>query len=81
MHAGQHQIWKLNLSSGVCAAFSGTGAEQNLNGGTGSSTAWAQPSGISLNANGSTAYAYTTCIVLHDAFKILISHGESYMCM
>ena len=54
--AGTHQIWKLDVESGACVAFSGTGAEQNLNGDRGASTAWAQPSGIALSADGSFAY-------------------------
>jgi NHL repeat len=53
--AGQHQIWTLDIASGVCAAFSGTGAEQNLNGDSGRDTAWAQPSGIGLRADGAVA--------------------------
>lgn len=55
--AGTHQIWKLDVESGACVAFSGTGAEQNLNGDSGASSAWAQPSGISLSADGLSAYA------------------------
>lgn len=54
--AGQHQIWELDLDTGVCAALSGTGAERNQNGATGSTTAWAQPSGLALTAGGAAAY-------------------------
>lgn len=55
--AGQHQIWELDVDSGVCAALSGTGAERNQNGATGATTAWAQPSGLALTASGQAAYA------------------------
>lgn len=54
--AGQHQIWQLDVNTGACAAFSGTGAERNQNGSDGSNTAWAQPSGLSLTSDGKAAY-------------------------
>lgn len=46
--AGQHQIWRVDLDTGVAANFSGTGAERNQNGAGPASTAWAQPSGLAL---------------------------------
>lgn len=55
--AGQHQIWDVDVETGACAALSGTGAERNQNGSTGGSTAWAQPSGLSLTPDGKAACA------------------------
>lgn len=55
--AGQHQIWELDLETGVCAALSGSGAERNQNGTTGAATAWAQPSGLALTPGGGAACA------------------------
>lgn len=57
--AGQHQIWELDLETGVCASLSGTGAERNQNGATGATTAWAQPSGLALTPSGGAACAPT----------------------
>ena len=51
--AGQHQIWRHDVSSAVTAAFSGDGSERNANGATGRTTSWAQPSGLALSADGS----------------------------
>lgn len=50
--AGQHQIWRNDVASGVTAVFSGDGYERNQNGRNGPGTSWAQPSGISLSADG-----------------------------
>ena len=50
--AGQHQIWRHDMASGVTAVFSGDGYERNANGRNGPGTSWAQPSGISLSADG-----------------------------
>ncbi|CAH2046801.1 unnamed protein product [Thlaspi arvense] len=47
--AGQHQIWEYNVLDGVTKFFSGNGYERNLNGSTPQTTAFAQPSGISLS--------------------------------
>nr|XP_051181491.1 protein SUPPRESSOR OF QUENCHING 1, chloroplastic isoform X2 [Lolium perenne] len=47
--AGQHQIWKHNISDGVTEVFSGNGSEKNLNGSSSTNTSFAQPSGISLD--------------------------------
>ncbi len=51
--AGQHQIWRHDMESRVTAVFSGDGYERNANGRNGPGTSWAQPSGISLSADGS----------------------------
>ncbi|KAG2443188.1 hypothetical protein HYH02_009265 [Chlamydomonas schloesseri] len=51
--AGQHQIWDLELSSGLAGLFSGSGSERNQNGPTPFTTSWAQPSGLSLAGDGS----------------------------
>ena len=51
--AGQHQIWKVDLSNNNAAqVFSGDGSERNANATTGAKTSWAQPSGLSLSQNG-----------------------------
>ena len=50
--AGQHQIWRHHVTTGVTQVFSGDGAERNANGGSGRTTSWAQPSGLSLSADG-----------------------------
>ena len=50
--AGQHQIWRHYVATGVTQNFSGDGAERNANGGSGRTTSWAQPSGVSLSADG-----------------------------
>ena len=47
--AGTHQIWKHEIASGKTFAWSGSGAEMNLNGDTLEDTAWAQPSGLTLS--------------------------------
>ncbi|CAM6081683.1 unnamed protein product [Calypogeia fissa] len=60
--AGQHQIWQINLSDGVAKVFSGDGYERNLNGKNGSSSSYAQPSGLSLG---------------QDATEIFIADSES----
>ncbi|KAK4748788.1 hypothetical protein SAY87_015374 [Trapa incisa] len=54
--AGQHQIWEHNARDGATRAFSGNGYERNLNGSSPSTTAYAQPSGISLSADFREAY-------------------------
>ncbi|GMH46099.1 hypothetical protein BSKO_14063 [Bryopsis sp. KO-2023] len=54
--AGQHQIWKHDFLSGSTANFSGTGQERNKNGENSRSTAWAQPSGLSLSKDGNLMY-------------------------
>lgn len=43
--AGQHQIWRHNVDNGITSVFSGNGYERNKNGGNGTDTSWAQPSG------------------------------------
>lgn len=57
--AGQHQIWKVDIgpngASAAAAAVSGTGAERNQNGPTGLTSAWAQPSGLTLVQSGGGA--------------------------
>ncbi|BBN12735.1 phosphoglycolate phosphatase [Marchantia polymorpha subsp. ruderalis] len=50
--AGQHQIWQIDPSDGLARNFSGDGYERNLNGKNGSSTSYAQPSGLSLGPDG-----------------------------
>lgn len=50
--AGQHQIWRVDLSDGTAQAFSGDGSERNANATTGAKTSWAQPSGLSLGTSG-----------------------------
>ncbi len=45
--AGTHQIWIYDPAAGACAAYSGSGAEQNLNSRRRELAAWAQPSGLS----------------------------------
>ncbi|KAG6555690.1 hypothetical protein Mapa_002927 [Marchantia paleacea] len=50
--AGQHQIWQVDPSDGLARVFSGDGYERNLNGKNGLSTSYAQPSGLSLGADG-----------------------------
>lgn len=45
--AGTHQIWTLDLDTGVIKNFSGSGAEQNYNSVNLLLAAWAQPAGIS----------------------------------
>jgi thiol-disulfide isomerase/thioredoxin len=46
--AGTHQIWTYDLSSGIAGAYSGSGAEQNLNSEDLRRAAWSQPSGLAL---------------------------------
>lgn len=46
--AGTHQIWKHDVHTGRTYAFSGSGAELNLNSKQLHKAAWAQPSGLSL---------------------------------
>ena len=46
--AGTHQIWVLDLDTGLIKNFSGSGAEQNYNSVNLLLAAWAQPSGITL---------------------------------
>lgn len=46
--AGTHQIWVLDLDTGIMKNFSGSGAEQNYNSVNLLLAAWAQPSGITL---------------------------------
>ncbi|GAB4822761.1 hypothetical protein N2152v2_009807 [Parachlorella kessleri] len=53
--AGQHQIWRYNITTGVAELFSGTGYERNQSGGP-SSTSWAQPSGLTLSPDGSELF-------------------------
>ena len=45
--AGQHQIWRVDPSSGIAFSISGTGQEANKNGGA-AVTCWAQPSGLTI---------------------------------
>ncbi|MBI4586454.1 MAG: hypothetical protein HY717_20785 [Planctomycetes bacterium] len=45
--AGSHQIWTYDPAAGACSAYSGSGAEQNLNSRRRELAAWAQPSGLS----------------------------------
>ncbi|GJP46594.1 hypothetical protein CLOM_g5865 [Closterium sp. NIES-68] len=54
--AGQHQIWRFDLDTGRCVAFSGSGYERNQNGRFASDTAYAQPSALSLAPGGSEMY-------------------------
>lgn len=49
--AGTHQIWTCDLPSGICKAFSGSGAELNYNSDDPLEAAWAQPSGLALDGN------------------------------
>lgn len=44
--AGTHQIWTVDLDSGVAKNYSGSGAEQNYNSVNLLLAAWAQPAGI-----------------------------------
>eukprot|EP00198_Chlamydomonas_reinhardtii_P004277 XP_001693613.1 predicted protein [Chlamydomonas reinhardtii] len=61
--AGQHQIWDLELSSGLAGLCSGSGAERNQNGPTPFTTSWAQPSGLSLAGDGSNLINYYTQVL------------------
>eukprot|EP00271_Cylindrocystis_brebissonii_P018072 TRINITY_DN496_c0_g2_i1.p1 TRINITY_DN496_c0_g2~~TRINITY_DN496_c0_g2_i1.p1 ORF type:complete len:1137 (+),score=278.85 TRINITY_DN496_c0_g2_i1:69-3479(+) len=54
--AGQHQIWRYDIEGGTSGVFSGNGYERNQNGRSGKDTAYAQPSGLSLSADGSEMY-------------------------
>lgn len=54
-NAGTHQLGVLNLKNGNVARFAGSGAEA-LDDGPASSAAFAQPSGLSLSADGKTLY-------------------------
>lgn len=47
--AGQHQIWRHDVETGVTSVFSGNGYERNQNGQRGTDTAYAQPSGLSFD--------------------------------
>lgn len=46
--AGLHQIWTYDIKSGRASAYAGTGAELHLNSKERRSSAWAQPSGLSI---------------------------------
>lgn len=46
--AGTHQVWVHDIESGTTRAFSGSGAELNLNSDELMQAAWAQPSGVSV---------------------------------
>jgi thiol-disulfide isomerase/thioredoxin len=72
--AGQHQIWRVDIATGVAAAVSGTGAEQNKNGPTGLTTAWAQPSGLALVAKNNSNNPGQ--ISLED-MQVLVADSES----
>lgn len=48
--AGQHQIWRLNLTSNLLERFIGTGKE-DITDGIATKSAMAQPSGLSLGGN------------------------------
>lgn len=54
--AGQHQIWRLDTTTGQATAFSGSGYERNQNGSGPQTTAWAQPSGLALAPGGGALY-------------------------
>ena len=54
--AGQHQVWRLDVAAGTIENFSGTGYERNQNGADALTTAWAQPSGLSLSPSGDSVY-------------------------
>ena len=43
--AGTHQMWTLDIKTGKCKRYSGSGGEGNKNADPSSST-WAQPSGV-----------------------------------
>ena len=49
--AGTHQIWELDLVSGIASAYSGTGEERNRNDTDRRRAAWAQPSGLAIGAD------------------------------
>jgi hypothetical protein len=50
--AGIHQIWEVDPSTGVAGCYSGTGRERELNTDDRITSAWAQPSGLALSADG-----------------------------
>jgi len=54
-NAGSHQLGVLDLKSGTVGRLAGSGAE-NLTSGTAAEAALAQPSGLSLSADGKTLY-------------------------
>ena len=49
--AGSHQIWDLNIETGLMNLKSGTGKEENRNNSYPLKASFAQPSGISFNGN------------------------------
>ena len=70
--AGQHQIWRIDIATGVAAAVSGNGSERNQNGSTGLTSAWAQPSGLALIPKSSTSRLAS----LED-MQVLVADSES----
>ncbi|CAD7700093.1 unnamed protein product [Ostreobium quekettii] len=54
--AGTHQIWRYNVADGKIGAFSGNGFERNKNSERAIGTSWAQPSGLSMTADGSEVF-------------------------
>lgn len=54
--AGLHQIWRFDTSTGIASSFSGTGFERFQNGPSALTTAWAQPSGLSLAPTGDALF-------------------------
>lgn len=53
--AGIHQIWDVDCESGTASCYSGTGREREYNTEDRINSAWAQPSGLSLSADGRSA--------------------------
>ncbi|CAN8241331.1 unnamed protein product [Cochlearia groenlandica] len=82
--AGQHQIWEYNVLDGVTKVFSGNGYERNLNGSTPQTTAFAQPSGISLGPDLKEAYIADSesssirCLDLKTGGSRLLAGGDPY---
>jgi len=49
--AGTHQIWQVDTRNSRASYYCGTGYERDLNTGDRTTSAWAQPSGLSLSLN------------------------------
>ena len=80
--SGQHQVWQLDVETGECGNFSGTGQERNQNGGDGRSTAWAQPSGLALRSDGAAmcALCAPVCWQLPCVFALQWCDGIKALC-
>ena len=84
--AGQHQIWRHDVASGVTSAFSGDGSERNANGRKGGSTSWAQPSGLSLSRDGADLWVADSESSTVRSMRLAtggsqVSHGSPFRCV